>query len=239
MGWQDYAFCVKEDGSGYEISPPLSIPTAEAKCSAGSRLVTVIGRGEETAATQVPGEIAVVASITDGDTIRLADGRALRYIGVDTPETVAPGQPVDCHGPESSQRNAELVLGHTVRLERDVNETDRYGRILRYVYLQDGRMVNEVLVAEGFAEAIVYPPDTRYQGRLDAAEDAARAAGRGRWAACVTPTAPPVVQATVSPGQPQGQCPEGCTAPPANCAVKGNVSSSSGENLSCSRTGGL
>lgn len=185
-----------------------------------------------TAAVAPDVEMAVVQSITDGDTVRLADGRALRYIGIDTPETVAPGQPVQCFGAEASRRNGELVLGKTVRLEKDKNETDQFERLLRYVYLEDGTMVNEVLVAEGYAESVAYPPDTKHQTKLDAAEAAAKAERRGRWTACVAtpvPTTPPVVLAT-QPAATVDQCPQGCTAQIAGCAIKGNISSS-GEKI--------
>ena len=96
---------------------------------------------------------ARVTRVVDGDTIEVSmEGRryTVRYIGVDTPESVAPGQPVECYGREASRRNRELVEGRTVLLEKDVSETDRYGRLLRYVWA-DGVMVNAVLVAEGYA----------------------------------------------------------------------------------------
>src|SRR5690606_18046200 len=78
-------------------------------------------------------EAAVVASVTDGDTVVLADGRRLRYIGIDTPETTG-----ECYASEASARNAELVLGKTVYFEKDVSEFDPFERLLRYVYLADG-----------------------------------------------------------------------------------------------------
>lgn len=129
---------------------------------------------------------ARVTRIVDGDTIEVTmDGRryTVRYIGVDTPESVAPGQPVECYGREASRRNRELVEGKTVLLEKDVSETDRYGRLLRYVWVE-GQMVNAVLVAEGYAQAATFPPDVRYADLFRELQRQAREQGRGLWGAC-------------------------------------------------------
>ena len=128
-------------------------------------------------------EMVTIVRVIDGDTIELEDGRKLRYIGVDTPETVDPRRSVQCFGNEASERNKELVLGKTVRLEKDVSETDSFGRLLRYVYL-DTTMINELLVREGFARAISYPPDVKYQHILQNAEQKAREEKKGLWQGC-------------------------------------------------------
>jgi micrococcal nuclease len=123
--------------------------------------------------------------VIDGDTIEVRlDGKEqrVRYIGINTPESVDPRRPVERFGKEAAERNRQLVQGKTVRLERDVSETDRHGRLLRYVWV-DGALVNETLAQEGFARAVSYPPDVKYQERLRAAERAARAANRGQWRA--------------------------------------------------------
>lgn len=122
----------------------------------------------------------VVVHVVDGDTVKLGNGQTLRYIGIDTTETVHPEKPVQCMGREATARNRELVEGKTVALEKDVSETDRYGRLLRYVWL-DGVMVNELLVREGLAYSSSYPPDVRYQDRFRTAENEAREEGRGLW----------------------------------------------------------
>jgi micrococcal nuclease len=122
--------------------------------------------------------------VVDGDTIDVLMGGwgyPVRYIGVDTPETVHPTIGVEPFGKEASNRNRELVEGRTVYLEKDVSETDKYGRLLRYVWLADGRMVNEVLVAEGYAQVSTYPPDVKYADRFLAAQQKAVAAGLGLW----------------------------------------------------------
>jgi micrococcal nuclease len=116
-----------------------------------------------------------VTEVIDGDTITIAGGDRVRYIGIDTPEKDEPFYL------EAWQANHELVEGKAVRLERDVSETDKYGRLLRYVWV-DGTMVNAELVRRGLAEAKAYPPDTKYQSYLEQAEAEARQAGRGMWA---------------------------------------------------------
>ena len=97
---------------------------------------------------------------------------------------------VECYGREASARVVALLpVGSTVTLERDVSERDRFGRLLRYVYLDDGRMVNELLLAEGFATIATFPPDLRYLDRFREAESVARAELRGLWSLCAgTPT---------------------------------------------------
>lgn len=137
---------------------------------------------------------ATVVRVIDGDTIEVRIGAQtynLRYIGIDTPETVDPRRAVQCFGQEASNKNKELMSGKTVGLEKDVSETDRYGRLLRYVYV-DGGMVNAELVRSGYAKASSYPPDVRYQDLFGQLEGEARDAGRGLWAtnACLTPAAP-------------------------------------------------
>ncbi|MSQ25898.1 MAG: nuclease [Dehalococcoidia bacterium] len=97
---------------------------------------------------------ARVTRVVDGDTIHvLADGMnyTVRYIGIDTPETVDPNQAVQPYGKEASLRNSALVASRGVYLEKDVSETDRFGRLLRYVWLDERTMVNALLVAEGYA----------------------------------------------------------------------------------------
>jgi len=163
---------------------------------------------------------ATVTRIVDGDTVEVQiEGQTfkLRYIGIDTPETVAPGQPIECFGKEASARNSELVLGKTVGLEKDVSETDRYGRLVRYVWL-DGRMIDALLVEEGYATAYTYPPDVRYASMFVALQAQAREAGRGLWGpACQSPT----------PAPPASGCDFSGSSQP---LIKGNISSS-GEKI--------
>lgn len=128
---------------------------------------------------------AQVVNVVDGDTIDVViDGQQyrVRYIGMDTPETVDPRRPVEAFGREASDRNKELVAGQTVYLEKDVSETDQFDRLLRYVWLDDERMVNAMLLAEGLAQVSTYPPDVRYVGAFVVIQADSRDAGRGMWA---------------------------------------------------------
>jgi len=125
-----------------------------------------------------PPETASVIQVIDGDTIVVEGNYRVRYIGMDTPEIRPTLEP---YGLEAWQANRELVEGKEVRLERDVSETDRHGRLLRYVYVDDV-LVNAELVRLGLAEARAYPPDTKYQNHFEELEAAARKAGFGIWA---------------------------------------------------------
>lgn len=132
---------------------------------------------------------AVVVRVVDGDTIvaRLGDGREerVRYIGVDTPESVKPSTPVQCFAKAASGENARLVEGRRVRLVGDVERRDRYGRMLAYVYRAPDRLfVNAELVRRGFARPATFPPNVRFAGRFAALARQARAAGRGLWSRC-------------------------------------------------------
>lgn len=123
-----------------------------------------------------------VKRVVDGDTIHLEDGTKIRYIGIDTPETVHPSKPVQCMGKEASARNKELVGGKEVFLELDVEHYDRYKRLLAYVYVKQGekfQMVNELLVAEGFAKPVTYPPNIRYSDKFREVSAIAREKGLG------------------------------------------------------------
>jgi micrococcal nuclease len=128
----------------------------------------------------------LVTRVVDGDTVEVwLDGREedVRYIGIDTPETVKPGAPVDCFGPQASAFNHRLVEGRRVRLVFDTERRDQYGRLLAYVYLGD-RFVNAELIRRGLARTLNIPPNDRFAGRLKRLEIAAARAGRGLWSAC-------------------------------------------------------
>jgi micrococcal nuclease len=127
-----------------------------------------------------------VTRVVDGDTVEvLIDGQEedVRYIGVDTPETVKPGAPVDCFGPQASSFNHRLVEGREVRLVFDRERRDDYDRLLAYVYLGD-RFVNAELVRRGLARTLTIRPNDRFAERLKRLEIAAARAGRGLWGAC-------------------------------------------------------
>lgn len=124
-----------------------------------------------------------VLNVIDGDTIKLSDGRVVRYIGINTPETKDKRKGIECFGKEAFEKNKELVEGKEIRLEKDVSEKDKYGRLLRYVYV-DEIFVNDYLVREGYAYAVTYPPDVKYQKQFKEAQDEAIENNRGLWKEC-------------------------------------------------------
>jgi len=138
--------------------------------------------------TPTQGEWATVVRVVDGDTVELEGGHRVRYIGIDTPETKHPEEPVEWMGPEAAAKNEELVGGKIVKLEKDVSETDKYGRLLRYVWVGDV-MVNAELVRLGYAQVSTYPPDVKYADYFLKLQREAREAGRGLWGS--TPTLQP------------------------------------------------
>jgi len=199
---------------GAELAPDTGRDTSKSVAS----VVQGVRPGGSTPEKKV--EQATVLSVVDGDTIevRREDGTTerVRYIGIDTPETVHPQKPVQCFGKEASAKNRELVNDKEVVLERDITDRDKYGRLLRYVYVGD-TFVNEVLVQNGFAHAYPYPPDVRYEERFRAAERSARQEHRGLWGGvCDAYVSVPVSVPDISA--------------PSGCAIKGNVSAS-GEKI--------
>jgi micrococcal nuclease len=129
---------------------------------------------------------AYVVRVVDGDTVEvLLDGSEedVRYIGVDTPETVKPGTPVQCFGPQASRFNHRLVERRRVRLVFDRERRDVYGRLLAYVYLGE-RFVNAELARRGLARTLTIPPNDRFAGRFKRLQTAAARAGRGLWGDC-------------------------------------------------------
>ena len=133
---------------------------------------------------------ARVVRVVDGDTIVVSLGgrdEDVRYIGVDTPETVKPDTPVQCFGPQASAENHRLVDGRTVKLVFDAERRDVYGRLLAYVYVVGGgpkRFVNAALVRGGYARTLTIAPNTAHAGEFDRLEALAGRAGRGLWEHC-------------------------------------------------------
>ncbi len=167
--------------------------------------------------TPIPSSISGTFKVTravDGDTIEIEGGEKVRYIGIDTPETVDPRKPVQCFGIEASKKNKELVEGKTVRLEKDITDRDKYSRLLRYVWVDD-LFVNLELVKQGFATSYTYPPDIKYQEEFLAAEREARENKFGLWEAC-----PVVASPTVQAQETQNT----------DCNIKGNINTS-GEKI--------
>jgi len=200
-----------EDGAtGWCQTADLCLNTTLPKCT--------VAQAPKPTRTPTPAQAPIraeaqVTQVIDGDTIEVSIGGQLyrlRYIGVDSPE---PGQWM---GKQASEANRALVGGKTVYLEKDVSDTDRYGRLLRYVYLADGTFVNAELVRQGYAAAKQYPPDTKYHKLFSDLQEQAKGAGKGLWAARPTPK-PVAPVPTVTPGL-EGNCdpsyPTVCIPPP-------------------------
>jgi micrococcal nuclease len=133
---------------------------------------------------------ARVVRVVDGDTVVARIGgrtERVRYIGIDTPESKKPDTPVQCFARRAAADNARLVDRERVRLVLDVEERDRFGRLLAYVYrTRDGLFVNAALVRRGFARTLTIPPNVRFAARFAALATEARRAGRGLWSACAS-----------------------------------------------------
>jgi len=173
------------------------------RSSAGSGLLIVLAalvllRPWETLADlwrdEPPARATVlVTRVVDGDTVEVElDGREedVRYIGVDTPETVKPDTPVQCFGPQASAFNHHLVEGKRVRLVFGAERRDVYGRLLAYVYLPAARpgghplFVNAELVRRGLARTLTIPPNDSFADLFARLAARAGAAGRGLWGHC-------------------------------------------------------
>jgi endonuclease YncB( thermonuclease family) len=157
-----------------QLAVALVLAVALGGCDAADRAET--GGGPTSS-----GRIAArVTKHTDGDTLWLSGIGKVRLIGVDTPEVY--GQ-VECYGHEASAFVERLLpLGSRVRYRLGVDPRDRYGRALAYVYLDDGRLLNMVLVRRGYAQPLTIPPNVELAGRFTAAARGARRRGVGLWA---------------------------------------------------------
>lgn len=128
-------------------------------------------------------ETARITRVVDGDTVVLSDGRKVRYIGINAPEIETQTKKGQCYGMEAKERNRELVENKEVTLQRDTSDTDKYDRLLRYVYVGDV-FINMELVREGFVTAKQYKPDTKYATQFEEEQKIAQADRKGMWNAC-------------------------------------------------------
>ena len=125
-------------------------------------------------------EVDVVVKVVDGDTIELEGGETVRYIGIDTPETSPPLTPIECYGPQATEYNKSLLEGKEVILKRVIKNRDKFGRILRYVYVDD-IFVNLNLVEEGYARNLQVLPNVSYSRQFEIAETKAQNNKKGIW----------------------------------------------------------
>ena len=151
-------------------------------------LLAVIAGGQESQTPQGGRAGAVVTRVVDGDTIRVElDGSSerVRYIGIDTPESVKPNAPVECFSKRAAAENRRLVEGRRVTLRFDAERRDRYGRLLAYVYRsEDELFVNAELVRRGYASTLTIPPNVAHAEEFRRLAADARRAGRGLWGSC-------------------------------------------------------
>jgi len=134
--------------------------------------------------------LAKVTRVVDGDTVKvLIDNKedTVRLIGIDAPETVDPKKPVQCFGQEASNEAKEILTGKTVILESDSTQADRdeYGRLLRYIFLEDGTNVDEFMISEGYAREYTFKGNFyKYQSEFIQAQQKAREENKGLWGSC-------------------------------------------------------
>lgn len=143
-------------------------------------------------ATAVPKpKVLTVVAVVDGDTFKLSDGRTVRALGIDTPETKHPDKPVGCYGPEASAFAKDTLEGETVRLETDPSQDvkDRYGRTLGYLFVGDVNY-GQLAIGQGMATEYTYDGGYKYQTLYRNTQTSAKNAGNGLWSACpaVVPT---------------------------------------------------
>ncbi|MEM1312761.1 MAG: thermonuclease family protein [Patescibacteria group bacterium] len=138
-------------------------------------------------------EVGRVNRVIDGDTMVLDDGRVIRYLNVDTPETKKPNTLVQCYGVQAASYNYQLVYNKQVVLVSDKEDQDRYGRYLRFVFLK-GRdyskienSVNAILVREGLGRAQIINPNNAFENKFTEIQESAKLAGKGVWGGCEKP----------------------------------------------------
>jgi len=181
--------------------------------------------------------IAQVVSVVDGDTIKVRIGdrtETIRYIGMNAPELHHPTRGEEPGGREATEANRKLVDGQTVRLELDVQERDRYGRLLAYVYLGD-MMVNAEMVAQGYAQVMTIPPNVKHQELFLKLQREARLLQIGLWRGTGPPppergASPPPVSSPAQAAQSRpGVFPQDAWTCPLSHPIKGNFTTYSGE----------
>ena len=158
---------------------------------AGAKFISTVGKPAAAASEGA----AFVARAVDGDTLKLADGRRVRLIGVDTPElhysekllrdsrrTHKDIEAIQAMGKRAADFTKQLCEGRAVRIELDIRRYDKYGRLLAYIYLEDGTFVNAKIVEEGYGQVMTIPPDVRYADYFLKLQRKAREDHRGLWA---------------------------------------------------------
>jgi len=158
---------------------------------AGLKFIPASGRP----AAAATGDKAFIARVVDGDTVKLSDGRRVRLIGVDTPElhysekllrdadrSRRDIKSVQEMGRKAADFTRRLCEGRAVRIETDVRKLDKYGRLLAYLYLEDGTFINAKIIEEGYGQVMTIPPDVKYADYFLKMERDARQKRKGLWA---------------------------------------------------------
>jgi micrococcal nuclease len=167
---------------------PINTPQPESSSPQSEELGISVG------GTKLPeSQKFKIVNVVDGDTVKLESGEVVRLIGIDAPETKG-----ECYATEATKKLEELTLDKGVELEKDISETDRYQRLLRYIRIEDN-LINEILVREGFAKASTYPPDVKYKDKFIEAERLAREENKGLWGDTCTSTPIPTIKAIATP----------------------------------------
>lgn len=190
----------------------------------------------QTSRAVAPPPALTVNHVADGDTVGLSDGRKIRVLGIDTPESVKPNAPVDCYGLEASAFAKATLLGQRITVTGDPTQdrADRYGRELAYLTLPDGRDYSIAAAEAGMARSYIYNgrPVQKHQLIRDA-EVRAQQARRGLWGACETP--PPVTTQSQAPATSTSARPSPAPAPVTN---KPDVATGSFANCAAARAAG-
>ncbi len=211
-----------------QAKPATQAPTVEPASS--TQIPAAVSKTD--ASPQTAPSFFAVKKVVDGDTFDVdIDGSVerIRVVGINTPETVDPRKSVECFGKESSEKAHQLLEGRRVRLEADASQDDRdkYGRLLRFVFLEDGTDYGLKMIGDGYAYEYTYDIPYKFQKEYKAAEKSAKDNGLGLWAAATCAgslnmkaepapvTGTPVIDTDTMSS----------SAPSASCVIKGNISS--------------
>ncbi len=169
------------------LSPKTPKPVSDIPAQTSEQII-VESDDEPESALGLEGEQVTVTKVIDGDTFEIQGGDKVRLLGIDTPETVDPRRPVGCYGKEASNKLKSLIEGQVVIMQKDISETDKYKRLLRYVYLPLSNdqflFVNDYLIRQGFAQILTYPPDVAFSQQFLEAQTQAKVELRGLWGGC-------------------------------------------------------
>ncbi|OIO30850.1 hypothetical protein AUJ77_01750 [Candidatus Nomurabacteria bacterium CG1_02_43_90] len=173
--------------------PPLIATSTAPQVTKQTTAVKAVAVKTETpkpATTQSIQKYYPVTKVVDGDTVTInLDGTSetIRLIGINTPETVDPRKPVECFGKQASDEAKTILIGKKVRIEKDSTqgERDKYGRLLAYVFRDDGLFFNEHMIQQGYAYEYTYNKPYKYQTQFKADQVTAQSQGKGLWASGV------------------------------------------------------